>query len=58
MTGPSDPPTRCTIAKNHFCAMLARAFYPDQISEYDTDWYNNKRGMLTPTNMVLSPTEP
>ena len=47
-----------TVVKNCFRAMLARAFYLDQISEYDTDWYNNKRGMLSPTNMVLSPTGP
>lgn len=47
-----------TVAKNCFRAMLAGAFYPDQISEYDTDWYNNKCGMLTPTNMIFSPTGP
>ena len=46
-----------TVAKSHFCAMLARAFYPDQISEYDTDWYKNEYGTFGPTNMVLSVNE-
>lgn len=42
-----------TLSKNHFCAMLARAFYPDRIKEFDTDYYKNTFGPFSPTNMAL-----
>lgn len=28
-----------TLSKNHFCAMLARAFFPEMVAKYDTDKY-------------------
>ena len=43
-----------TVAKSHFCAMLARGFYADQIAKYDTDWYKKEYGTFGPTNMTLS----
>ena len=42
-----------TVAKSHFCAMLARAFYPDQISEYDTDFVKQNFGTFGPTTQTL-----
>lgn len=42
-----------TLSKNHFCAMLARAFYPDRIKEFDTDYYKNTFGPFSPTNLAL-----
>lgn len=41
------------VTKNHFCAMLARAFYPDLIERYNTDQYKNAYGTFGPTNMAL-----
>lgn len=43
-----------TVTKNHFCAMLARAFYPDQVEKYSTDYYKNTFGTFGPTNMALA----
>ena len=43
-----------TVTKNHFCAMLARAFYPDQVEKYNTDYYKNTFGTFGPTNMTLA----
>ena len=43
-----------TVTRNHFCAMLARAFYPDQIAKYDKDQYKNAYGTFAPTNMTLA----
>lgn len=43
-----------TVAKSHFTAMLARAFYADQITKYDTDYYKNTFGTFGPTNMTMA----
>lgn len=43
-----------TVTKNHFCAMLARAFYPDTITKYDTDQYKKNCGTFGPSNYALS----
>ena len=43
-----------TVAKSHFVAMLARAFYADQITKYDTDYYKNTFGTFGPTNMTMA----
>lgn len=43
-----------TVAKSHFCAMLARGFYADQIAKYDKDQYKNAYGTFAPTNMTLA----
>lgn len=43
-----------TVTKNHFSAMLARAFYPDQVEKYSTDYYKNTFGTFGPTNMALA----
>lgn len=43
-----------TIAKNHFCAMLARAFYADQVANNDTDYYKKNYGTFGPTNYALA----
>lgn len=45
-----------TVTKSHFGAMLSRAFYPDQIEKYSTDWYKQEYGTFGPTNMVMSQT--
>lgn len=43
-----------TVTKNHFCAMLARAFYPDQVEKFNTDQYKNAYGTFGPTNVALA----
>ena len=43
-----------TVSKNHFCAMLARAFYPDRIATYDKDQYKDAYGAFAPTNIALA----
>lgn len=43
-----------TVTKNHFCAMLARAFYPDTITKYDTDQYKKNCGTFGPSNYALA----
>ncbi len=42
------------VAKNHFCAMLARAFYADQVAKFDTDANKNAYGMFGATNLALA----
>lgn len=42
-----------TVTKNHFCAMLSRAFYPDQVEKYSTDYYKDTFGTFGPTNITL-----
>lgn len=42
-----------TVAKSHFCAMLARAFYADQIAKYDTDYVKKECGTFGPTTQTL-----
>lgn len=42
-----------TVTKNHFCAMLARAFYADQIAKYDTDYVKKECGTFGPTTQTL-----
>ena len=42
-----------TVSKNHFCAMLARAFYPDQIAKHDTDFVRQECGTFGPTTQTL-----
>lgn len=44
------------VTKSHFGAMLSRAFYPEQIEKYSTDWYKQEYGTFGPTNMVMSQT--
>lgn len=43
-----------TVAKNHFCAMLARAFYANTVDKYSTDYIKNTYGTFGPTNRALS----
>ena len=43
-----------TVAKSHFVAMLARAFYADQIVKYDTDYYKKTFGTFGPTSMTMA----
>ena len=43
-----------TVTKNHFCAMLARAFYPGEVTKFDTDQYRNAYGTFGPTNVALA----
>lgn len=43
-----------TVTKNHFCAMLARGFYADQVEKYNTDYYKNTFGTFGPTNFTLA----
>lgn len=43
-----------TVVKNHFCAMLARAFYPDQLVKFDTDQYRDTYGSFGPSNVALA----
>ena len=43
-----------TVTKNHFCAMLARAFYPDTITKYDADQYKKNCGTFGPSNYALA----
>lgn len=42
-----------TLSKNHFCAMLARAFFPETIVKYDTDQYR-AYGSFAPTSYALA----
>lgn len=42
------------VTKNHFCAMLARAFYADTVAEYDTDYIKTTYGTFGPTNRALA----
>lgn len=42
------------VTKNHFCAMLARAFYADTVAEYDTDYIKTAYGTFGPTNRALA----
>ena len=42
-----------TVAKSHFCAMLARGFYADQIAKYDTDYVKKECGTFGPTTQTL-----
>lgn len=42
-----------TVTKNHFCAMLARAFFPETIVLYDTDQYR-ALGSFAPTSYALA----
>ena len=42
-----------TITNGHFCAMLARAFYPDQISKYETDYIKQTYGAFGPSMQAL-----
>lgn len=42
-----------TLSKNHFCAMLARAFFPETIVKYDTDQYK-AYGSFAPTSYALA----
>lgn len=43
-----------TVTKNHFCAMLARGFYSDQIEKFNTDYYKKAGGTFGPTNFTLA----
>lgn len=43
-----------SVTKNHFCAMLSRAFYPDQVEKYSTDYYKDTFGTFGPTNMAMA----
>lgn len=43
-----------TVTKSHFCAMLARAFYPDQIAKYDTDFIKQNFATFGPTTQTLA----
>ncbi len=43
-----------TVAKSHFCAMLARGFYADQIAKYDTDFIKQNFGTFGPTTQTLA----
>lgn len=42
------------VTKNHFCAMLARAFYADTVAEYNTDYIKTTYGTFGPTNRALA----
>lgn len=42
------------VTKNHFCAMLARAFYADTVAEYDTDYCRTAYGTFGPTTYALA----
>ncbi|WP_297871519.1 S-layer homology domain-containing protein [uncultured Oscillibacter sp.] len=42
-----------TITNGHFCAMLARAFYPDQISTYESDYIKTTYGAFGPAMRTL-----
>lgn len=43
-----------TVAKSHFCAMLARGFYADQIAKYETDYIKKTYGTFGPTTYTLA----
>lgn len=43
-----------TVAKNHFSAMLARAFYPDDVAKYNTESYKKAYGTFGATNYTLA----
>ena len=43
-----------SVTKNHFSAMLSRAFYPDRIEKYNTDQYKEAYGTFGPTNMAAA----
>lgn len=43
-----------TVAKSHFAAMLARAFYPDEIAKFDTPETMKAYGTFGKTNMPLA----
>lgn len=43
-----------TVAKNHFSAMLARAFYADDVAKYDTESYKKAYGTFGATNYTLA----
>lgn len=42
------------VMKNHFCAMLARAFYPDTVAKYSSDYIKTTYGTFGPTNRALA----
>lgn len=42
------------VTKNHFCAMLARAFYPDTVAKYSSDYIKTTYGTFGPTNRALA----
>jgi len=41
-----------SVTRAQFCVMLARAFYPDKLSEYDTD-ENKTLGWFVPASTAL-----
>lgn len=43
-----------TVAKNHFSAMLARAFYAGDVAKYDTESYKKAYGTFGATNYTLA----
>ena len=42
-----------TVSKGQFCAMMARAFYPDEIAQYDKVFYRETYGTFGPVVELL-----
>ena len=42
-----------TVSKGQFCAMMARAFYPDEIAQYDKVFYRETYGTFGPVVVLL-----